>query len=188
MKSVTTIFRRRIDRRTLLKGASTTLALPLLDAMTPALARGAEAATPPQRMVAIQTNQGIMPQFFFPETAGRDYEETDYLKQLSAHREDMTVFSDPSRCELRAPLAGPARVSKEGQALLVQRLESLDRAKVEAIFRAARFDRMDQRQLERLRDEGASDPGEAAIREWTDTFMQRIEEVKSARGCVSLPR
>ena len=104
------------------------------------------------------------------------------------HWKDMTVFSDPSRCELRAPLAGPARVSKEGQALLVKRLEALDRAKVEAVFRAARFDRMDQRQLERLRDEGAADAGEAAIREWTDTFMQRIEEVKGARGCVSLPR
>ncbi len=102
------------------------------------------------------------------------------------HWKAMTVFSNPSRCELRAPLAGPARVSKEGQALLVQRLDALDRAKVEAVFRAARFDRMDQRQLERLRSEGASDPGEAAIREWTDTFMQRIEEVKNARGCVSL--
>ena len=44
-------------------------------------------------MVAIQTNQGIMPMFFFPENAGRDYEATDYLKILAAHRDQLTVFS-----------------------------------------------------------------------------------------------
>jgi len=47
-------------------------------------------------MVAIQTNQGIMPQFFFPKKAGRDYESTPYLDQLKAHRNKMTVFSGVS--------------------------------------------------------------------------------------------
>lgn len=44
-------------------------------------------------MVAIQTNQGIMPQFFFPNTLGRGYGETDYLKVLEKHRDQLTVFS-----------------------------------------------------------------------------------------------
>jgi hypothetical protein len=102
------------------------------------------------------------------------------------HWKDMTVFNDPSKCELRAPLGGPARVSKDGLDLMVQRLHALDRAAVETIFRTARFDRMDQRQLERLREAGVPDPEGAAIREWTETFMDRVEEVKGARGCEPL--
>lgn len=85
---------RTLDRRTLLKGAGVCLALPWLDAMTPA--RAADAAASPRRMVAIQTNMGILPQFFFPKKAGKDYELTPYLQKLAAHREQMTVFSGVS--------------------------------------------------------------------------------------------
>ena len=59
------------------------LALPLLDAMVPAF--GAEdSRAVPLRMVAIETNMGILPQFFFPEKAGRDFELTPYLERLAA--------------------------------------------------------------------------------------------------------
>jgi hypothetical protein len=64
--------------------------------MVPAFARGADASTAsiaPRRMVAIQTNQGIMPQFFFPEKAGRDYVATPYLQILEKHRSNMTIFT-----------------------------------------------------------------------------------------------
>jgi hypothetical protein len=60
-----------------------------------AVAAGASSATP-RRMVCIQTNQGIMPQFFFPEKAGRDYAAMPYLDLLAAHREQTTVFSGVS--------------------------------------------------------------------------------------------
>jgi hypothetical protein len=117
--------------------------------------------------------------------------ETSFLRNNPRgeyrHWKDMTVFRDPSKCELRAPLRGPRQVSKDGLDLLLPRLDALNRATVEAVFRAARFDRMDQRQLERLRNEGVPDPSEAAIREWTDTFMARVEEVRSVRGCEPLP-
>lgn len=83
---------RALDRRAFLRGAGVCLSLPLLDAMRPAMARGA-APSAPRRMVAIQTNQGILPQFFFPEQAGRDFELTPYLKILEAHRRQITVFS-----------------------------------------------------------------------------------------------
>jgi hypothetical protein len=69
--------------------------LPLLDAMTPAFAAEAPAAKP-RRMVAIETNMGIMPQFFFPEQAGRDYALTPYLEKLANHRDQFTVFSGVS--------------------------------------------------------------------------------------------
>jgi Protein of unknown function (DUF1552) len=85
-----------LSRRTFLKAAGTTLSLPLLEAMCPSFARAEAARRIPRRMVAIQTNMGIMPQFFFPEKAGRDYALTPYLEKLAAHRGQMTIFSGTS--------------------------------------------------------------------------------------------
>ena len=64
--------------------------------MMPAFARAGAGAQVPRRMVAIETNMGIMPQFFFPEPAGRDYALTPYLEKLAAHRANMSVFSGVS--------------------------------------------------------------------------------------------
>ncbi|MBI1310504.1 DUF1552 domain-containing protein [bacterium] len=83
-----------LSRRTFLRASGVTIALPLLDAMQPAC--GAEAPPPPRRMVAIETNMGILPQFFFPEGDGRDYKASPYLERLAAHRKQMTVFSGTS--------------------------------------------------------------------------------------------
>ena len=84
-----------MSRRTFLRGVGVTLALPFLEAMRPAFA--AESSTEiPRRMVAIETNMGILPQFFFPETAGSEYQPTPYLQRLAAHRQQMTVFSGVS--------------------------------------------------------------------------------------------
>jgi hypothetical protein len=84
-----------IHRRTFLRGAGVSLALPLLDAMRPTF--GADSAdVPPRRMICIQTNMGIMPQFFFPEKSGRDYELTPYLQKLASIRDAFTVFSGTS--------------------------------------------------------------------------------------------
>ncbi len=80
-----------LNRRTLLRGTGVGLALPWLDAMLPAQA--SEAAEKPRRMVAIETNMGILPQYFFPTTAGRDFALTPYLEILAAHRQQFTVFS-----------------------------------------------------------------------------------------------
>ncbi len=71
------------------------MALPLLDSMLP-IGKGAEATPAPRRMVAIETNMGILPQFFFPERAGRDYALTPYLDKLAAIRNHITVFSGVS--------------------------------------------------------------------------------------------
>ena len=85
---------RALSRRTFLRGAGIAVALPLLDAMRPAFAAGK--AEVPRRMVAIETNMGILPQFFFPEKAGRDYPLSPYLKRLEKYREQLTVFSGVS--------------------------------------------------------------------------------------------
>ena len=58
---------RPLPRRTFLKGAGISLALPMLDAMLPSFARAATTdVQPPRRFVGMMTNMGILPQFFFP--------------------------------------------------------------------------------------------------------------------------
>jgi hypothetical protein len=87
---------RPLSRRTFLRGAGITMALPFLEAMLPTLSRAGQAKQVPRRMVAIETNMGILPQFFFPEKAGRDFELSPYLEKLAAHRQNLTVFSGVS--------------------------------------------------------------------------------------------
>jgi len=84
-----------LPRRTFLKAAGISLALPLLDAMRPALARGGEPPAP-RRFVGMMTNMGIIPQYFFPQQEGRDFELTPYLEILKAHRNDLTILSGVS--------------------------------------------------------------------------------------------
>ena len=90
---------RPLSRRTFLRGVGVALALPMLDAMRPAMSFGETGApatadaTPPRRMLCICTNMGMMPQFFFPEGEGPQYKPSPYLELIDAHRQDFTVFS-----------------------------------------------------------------------------------------------
>lgn len=88
-------FRRTpLSRRTFLRASGVTLALPLLDAMKTARAAGTTES--PRRMVAIETNMGILPRYFFPEGEGADYKASSYLERLADHRQQLTVFSGVS--------------------------------------------------------------------------------------------
>lgn len=87
--------REPLSRRAFLRGAGVTLALPFLDAMRPAFGNESPGSVP-RRMVAIETNMGILPQFFFPEQAGADYKLSPYLERLAAHRQQTTVLSGVS--------------------------------------------------------------------------------------------
>jgi hypothetical protein len=82
-----------LSRRTILRGAGVAVALPLLEGMHPAFGAPRKVV---RRLVGCQTNMGILPQFFFPEKAGKDYVATPYLEKLAAHRSNMTVFSGVS--------------------------------------------------------------------------------------------
>jgi hypothetical protein len=66
---------------------------------------------------------------------------------------------------------------------MIQRLSRLDRETVKSIFRVARFNIMDQEQVKRLRSKGSQDVDEAVLDEWTNTFMKRIEEIRTAKNC-----
>lgn len=82
------------SRRIALKAAGVTMTLPFLETLQ------AHDASPesqsPRRMVAIQTNMGILPRYFFPEGSGKDWTNSHYLQRLNSHREQFTVFSGVS--------------------------------------------------------------------------------------------
>ena len=84
----------RLDRRTFLKGSGVALGLPFLEAMQPLHAKGKPGG--PKRMVAINTNLGIMAEHFFPGQVGKDYTLSPYLETLAAHKEQFSVFSGVS--------------------------------------------------------------------------------------------
>ena len=88
-----------LPRRTMLKAAGASLALPMLDAMTPAFAR-AKTESVPRRMIAINVDLGFLPEEFFPKQAGRDYELSPYLSHLKKFQNDFTVFNGVSHPEV----------------------------------------------------------------------------------------
>src|SRR3954454_2109763 len=89
------------SRRTFLRAAGVSLALPLLEANA-----AAPAAAIPRRMVCINTPLGLHPAAFFPEKAGKDYALSPYLEIVKDFREDFTVISGLSH-----PDVGPSHDS-----------------------------------------------------------------------------
>ena len=81
-----------LNRRTLLKAAGVSLALPFLESMNPIF--GAAAAnSPPKRMVFVCTALGLHPPNLWPTTTGANYESTPYLERLKDHRDQFTLIS-----------------------------------------------------------------------------------------------
>ncbi len=87
------ITNRHISRRQVLRGAGVAVALPLLSAMRPAIARPEDREDQPRRILGICNNLGLLPGQFFPQAGGRDYPLSPYLETLAEHRKDFTVFS-----------------------------------------------------------------------------------------------
>lgn len=88
-------FQKHLSRRALLRGAGVTLGLPLLEAMTPALAAVPEAKTA-RRFVGVSMALGLHNPNLVPEGSGRDYKPSRYLKSIQDLREDFTVVSGSS--------------------------------------------------------------------------------------------
>lgn len=99
------VTRKRLHRRTFLRAAGATVALPLLDAMQPAgRAFGASATTDRTRLVCIEEVHGVAgcnewgaTQFLFaPERTGSSFElgEDNVLKSLNPWRDHMTIVSN----------------------------------------------------------------------------------------------
>lgn len=84
-----------LSRRTVLRGAGVSLALPFLDAMRPAFAASPQTA-PAKRFVGISLSLGLHNPNLVPEGTGRDYQPSRYLKSIQDLREDFTVVSGSS--------------------------------------------------------------------------------------------
>jgi hypothetical protein len=91
----TITLKQHLSRRTFLRATGIAIALPWLDAMSPALTRAAALATP-RRFISVSNDLGFYAPFLFPEKAGRDYEPTRYLKPISDMKELFTVISGAS--------------------------------------------------------------------------------------------
>ena len=88
------ITKKAIPRRTILRGIGTVLALPLLDAMAPALAAmPATAAKRATRLSFVYAPNGMIMSEWTPKVAGAAFELTPTLQPLAAFRDRMLVLS-----------------------------------------------------------------------------------------------
>ena len=86
--------KKHISRRTVLKGAGVTLALPLLEAMVPAATALAQtAASPRSRFVGLFVPHGMAPGYWVPEKVGTGFEFPYCFKPLEAYRDHVTILS-----------------------------------------------------------------------------------------------
>src|SRR5580704_18540107 len=88
------ITKKAIRRRTVLRGIGAAFALPLLDAMAPALsAFDKTEAKPAARFGAVYVPNGIMMENWTPPTEGAAFEFTPILKPLEPFRQQMLVVT-----------------------------------------------------------------------------------------------
>ncbi len=86
---------RKIDRRTILRGAGVSMALPWLSAMERAVARETPNATP-KRFVSMTLGLGLLAENLNPEQAGSGYAASRYLQPIIDLRDQFTVISGTS--------------------------------------------------------------------------------------------
>jgi hypothetical protein len=85
--------RKHLSRRTVLKGAGATIALPLLDAMIPAGTALAQTVAASSRLGFVYFPHGALQEEWTPTRAGRDFDFPFILKPLEPLREYVTVVS-----------------------------------------------------------------------------------------------
>ena len=87
-----------LSRRTFLRGAGAAVALPLLDAMVPALTPLAKAAAAPRtRFGAIYIPNGAIVDEFFPKSSGTNWEFTPILKPLEPFKNHLVIVKNLTR-------------------------------------------------------------------------------------------
>lgn len=86
-----------VPRRTVLRGAGVSLALPWLNSMSPAFAKDKSTNSPKaKRFVGVSNGLGFHAPFFFPVNGGFEYEASRYLKCIDDIRDQFTVISGVS--------------------------------------------------------------------------------------------
>ena len=82
-----------INRRALLRGVGSAIALPLLDAMRPALAAPSKIARQARRVAVVYVPNGIVMKDWKPAETGDNFTYTRILKPLEPFRQDITLLS-----------------------------------------------------------------------------------------------
>src|SRR5438132_1706531 len=96
--------KRHIPRRTFLRGAGVTLALPLLDAMVPAGTLLAQTpARPTSRFVGIFFPHGMAPPYWVPDKEGSGFKFPLIFEPLEPFREHVTILSGLHARSAEAP-------------------------------------------------------------------------------------
>jgi len=86
--------KKAIPRRSFLRGAGATLALPLLESMVPAATALAQTpAKPTPRFVGCFVPHGMAPGYWIPEKEGSDFEFPFCFKPLEPYRTQVTILS-----------------------------------------------------------------------------------------------
>ena len=98
------ITKKSLPRRTFLRGLGTTLALPLLDSMIPALSVAECQPKPPVRLGFVYHPVGMILDKWMPATEGTGFEFTPTMKALEPFREHLTVFT--GLAQVQRPRAG----------------------------------------------------------------------------------
>ena len=100
---------KHLDRRTLLRGLGAAIALPVLDAMFPALAAPMKQA---RRLTVVYVPNGIIMKDWKPAITGQDFAFTRILKPLEPFRRDITLLSGlANRAAEKAKGGGHAKAS-----------------------------------------------------------------------------
>src|SRR5262245_59053449 len=82
-----------LPRRTFLRGVGAALALPLLDAMVPALSAASQSAAPKRLGFIYGSPNGIIQKAFVPTTVGADFELSPILTPLAPVKDHLLVLS-----------------------------------------------------------------------------------------------
>ena len=97
------IFKKAIPRRAFLRGTGAAMALPLLDAMVPALAAPRQSlAWQPKRFSIVYAANGMIMEKWLPATTGAGFELTPILEPLAPYRDQLLVLSGLTHNEARA--------------------------------------------------------------------------------------
>ena len=100
--------RKHLPRRTFLKGLGTAMALPMLDAMTPAFAsKFPLQANAPCRLAFAYVPNGVIMETWTPATTGAEFELPRTLDALAPYRKDWTLLSGLTHKNGRALGDGP---------------------------------------------------------------------------------
>ena len=85
------ISKRALPRRTFLRGVGTALALPMLDAMVPALS--AKSVKPTPRLGFVYVSNGVILEQWVPTKVGTDFDLPPILKPLEPLRDQLNVLT-----------------------------------------------------------------------------------------------